>query len=146
MNVVKKLSSKKGFTILELIIVLVIIGILGAVLYPKFSGKEASSKISATEMDILRLYEAAKAYKSNHGEMDFTNTTKANMISDGLITDKKNSFGNTFTAGPKSGDATTFEVTTTADTTANAKAVADKLAAKNYTASNTTTSISFESN
>lgn len=142
----KRISSKKGFTILEMIIVLVIIGVLGAVLYPKFAGKEASSKITATEMDVLRFYEAAKAYRSNHGEMDFTNSTKANLIADGLTTDKKNSFGNTFTVGPKTGDAQSIEIVTTVDSTANAKAVADKLAAKNYTATSNTTSITFSSN
>lgn len=126
--------GEKGFTILDIIIVIVIIGILGAVLYPKFSGKEAPSKIAGTEMTIFRFYEAAKSYKTNHGRTDFTNATKANIIADGLIADVKNSFGNVVNVGPKAGDATQIEITTNADNVANAQNIVDRLTAKNYSA------------
>lgn len=129
----KLIKNQKGFTILELVIVLVIIGILGAFLYPQFSGKENSSKITSVETETLRWYEAGKSYVSNHGQTDYTNATKANIVSDNLKADNNNAFGKTWTVAAKTGDATKLEVVTNADTAASATAVADKLTAKGYT-------------
>ena len=44
----KKLNNKKGFTIVELVIVIAVIGILGAVLIPTFAGITGSAKKSAS--------------------------------------------------------------------------------------------------
>ena len=43
----KKLNNKKGFTIVELVIVIAVIGILAGVLIPTFSGIQQSAKESA---------------------------------------------------------------------------------------------------
>lgn len=127
-------SGQKGFTVMELIVVLLILAILGLVMYPKMQGRELSSKISSTEIQILRWYEAAKAYMVNHGTHDFTGATKANLVAEGLIPDASNPFGNAYTVGPKTGDAAQLEVSCTTDTAASATAIKDRLVAKGYTA------------
>ena len=42
-----KSQNKKGFTLIELIVVIVIIGILAAIIIPRLTGFQASAKVSA---------------------------------------------------------------------------------------------------
>ena len=69
-------GNRKGFTILELVVVLLILSILSGFLYSKFTGREQAAKIAATYSTILRHFEAAKSYTANHGtDGDYTNAT-----------------------------------------------------------------------
>ena len=53
----KKLNNKKGFTIVELVIVIAVIGILAAVLIPTFSGVIKDAKESAAMQSVKSAYE-----------------------------------------------------------------------------------------
>ena len=130
-------DNSKGFTILELVVVLLILSILSGFLYSKFTGREQAAKIAATYSTILRHFEAAKSYTANHGTSgDYTNATQANLVADGLISaGLTNPWGNVFTITTT---ATTFKVATVVDTATTATALQDKLQAQGYTASITT--------
>ena len=52
----KKLNNKKGFTIVELVIVIAVIGILAAVLIPTFSNVIKSAKDSADHQNAKNAY------------------------------------------------------------------------------------------
>jgi hypothetical protein len=109
------------------------------------SGRELPAKITSTEAQTLRYYEAAKSYVTNHAQNDYTNATKANLVADNLVADNNNAFGNTFTVGPKTGAVTVLEIKTDTDVATTATALADKLTAKGYTAttSGTTVTVNF---
>ena len=60
-----KISSTKqqGFTLIEIIVVVVIIGILATFVAPKFMGKTDTARITKAKSDILSLESALDLYK-----------------------------------------------------------------------------------
>lgn len=60
-----KISSNKqqGFTLIEIIVVVVIIGILATFVAPKFMGKTDTARITKARSDILSLESALDLYK-----------------------------------------------------------------------------------
>lgn len=66
-NIQKKLKNRKGFTLVELIIVIAILGILAAIVVPQFKGFTAKAKIGADKTNIKILQNAAETYEAEHG-------------------------------------------------------------------------------
>jgi len=63
----RKLVNKKGFTLIELMIVVVIIGILAALAIPRFMQASKKAKISEAKSVVKQIYEMGLAYYEEHG-------------------------------------------------------------------------------
>ncbi|MBQ0131096.1 MAG: type II secretion system major pseudopilin GspG [Comamonas sp.] len=62
-----KNKSQRGFTLLELMVVVVIIGVLGALVIPNFMDRPNEARVTAAKTDISSLMQALKLYKlDNH--------------------------------------------------------------------------------
>ncbi len=67
------LSRKhKGFTLIEIMIVVVIIGILAALAIPRFRQAALKSKIDEAKVVLKHIYEAAQSYYSQYGSYPST--------------------------------------------------------------------------
>ena len=59
--------ASRGFTLLELMVVIVIIGVLAALIAPKVLENVDRAKITAAQADISNLMNALKMYKLDNG-------------------------------------------------------------------------------
>jgi general secretion pathway protein G len=57
------LNNSRGFTLIEIMIVVVIIGILGAFIVPKIMGRPDEARIIAARQDIASISQALKLYR-----------------------------------------------------------------------------------
>src|SRR3712207_3317544 len=56
------IHARKGFTLIELVIVVVIIGILAAIAIPKFEFTKGKANVSAIKSDLRNLMSAQESY------------------------------------------------------------------------------------
>jgi general secretion pathway protein G len=64
---VNEISGKKGFTLIEIMVVIVILGILAMYVAPKLMGRPEEAKQVRAKMDIAALETALKLYKLDSG-------------------------------------------------------------------------------
>jgi len=72
MNMFKRLHENKGFTLIELMIVVAIIGILAAIAIPNFLKYQAKSKQSEAKTNLKGIFTAEMSY---FGENNYFGTT-----------------------------------------------------------------------
>ncbi|HJV02146.1 MAG TPA: type II secretion system major pseudopilin GspG [Burkholderiaceae bacterium] len=62
-SAVSNRRRERGFTLVEIMVVVVIIGILGALIVPKLLGRTGEARVTAAKADIASLTNALKLYK-----------------------------------------------------------------------------------
>ena len=101
---VRLLSNGKGFTLIEILIVIAIIGILAAIAIPQFNQYKERASNSAIKADLHNLYLACKTYWLNNTSSDecgLSTITQANygfIHSPGVTLVITNGTENTFSA------------------------------------------------
>jgi general secretion pathway protein G len=69
-----KKQIMKGFTLVELLIVVIILAILAAIVVPQFSGTTEDAKKSALDSNLSNIRAAVDLYYQQHGEYPGINT------------------------------------------------------------------------
>jgi type IV pilus assembly protein PilA len=82
-----KKQADKGFTLVELLVVIVIIGILAAVALPNFLSQTTKAKTSGAKQAIAVVNRAQVAYRTDNSSF----ATNFDVLALGNITDTKNS-------------------------------------------------------
>ena len=62
------MKAKRGFTLVEILIVVVILGILAAIVIPQFTGAASEAKLSSLVSDLQSMRSQIELYKLQHNE------------------------------------------------------------------------------
>jgi type II secretion system protein G len=76
-----KKRNKRGFTLIELVVVIAILGILAAIAVPRYTGSQEKAKLSTHMANIRTIESAITVYQAeNNGSLPANNAALANYI------------------------------------------------------------------
>jgi len=78
----KMLKNQKGFSLVELLIVIAIMGVIAAVAFGMFAGVLGNSKRRADERTADQIAKAVTAYMTDSGEKDLSKLIAAGALAD----------------------------------------------------------------
>ena len=74
------IKSSRGFSLIELMVVIVILGILAGMIMPRFMGRTDDAKLVKAKVDIAALETALKLYKLDNGAYPTTEQGLKSLI------------------------------------------------------------------
>jgi type IV pilus assembly protein PilA len=98
----RRISAERGFTIVELLVVLVLLGILATIVLPSFIGQRAKAQDSEAHQMIRNAQVALQTYETDNDTFDATRA--ALELIEPAIAEATGGFD-------VSGDATTYKIT-----------------------------------
>lgn len=106
--------KRNGFTIVELLIVIVVIGILAAITIVAYNGIQERSRAAVLKSDLSQVYKQLKIFHANSGNYPATVSTNCTTSPDSA-TNKclKVSSGNTITSYTSPGSGNSYSLTVT---------------------------------
>ncbi len=141
-----RLSNKKGFTLLELIVVMIIITIIASQVIASFKGAADNGRIAAALNSIKAIQTAAMSYYSNNGG-SCTGISVASLVSGNYLPGtftgtNANPWSGNYAIAVNPNNATQFNLSMTnisqVDATALNNALQNSAQAVNYVASSST--------
>lgn len=71
-SLARRQVSQRGFTLIEIMVVVVILGILGGLVMPKLMGRPDEARAIAAKQDIASVMQALKLYRLDNGRYPTT--------------------------------------------------------------------------
>ena len=145
-NILNGLGNKRGFTLLELIVVMVIITIIASQIIASFKGAADNGRVAAALNSIKAIQTAAMGYFNNNGGscagISTATLVSGNYLPGTFTGTNANPWGGNYSVAVNSSNATQFNLSMTnisqADATILNNALQNSAQAVNYVASSST--------